>query len=144
MLKKIKKVLFEIEYPEEGKCYWCGKALEGNQRKFCSDKCNNYHYRFVEKFGRNPSYSKRVVRERFRNLYDKEYAKKRRIRRKSYQYRQSRNVQGKCLFCGRVSEEIHHINYDKSVTDEVDLCKGCHVKLHKILNRMKGGNINNE
>ena len=52
MIDKI-KVLFTEEVRDY--CAWCSKKLTGSQRKFCSPRCNNYHYRFVEKFGREPT-----------------------------------------------------------------------------------------
>jgi len=54
MLNGIKKVLFTEEVQNQN-CLWCKEKLTGNQRRFCSDRCNNYHYRFVDKYGREPT-----------------------------------------------------------------------------------------
>lgn len=39
------KVLFEQEVERNTNCIYCNKKLKGNQRKFCSDSCNNSYWR---------------------------------------------------------------------------------------------------
>ena len=41
----LSKVLFKQEIERNTHCIHCGKKLTGNQRKFCSDKCNNTYWR---------------------------------------------------------------------------------------------------
>ena len=49
LIKKVfsflKKVLFKPEIERNTHCIYCGKKLKGNQRKFCSDVCNNTYWR---------------------------------------------------------------------------------------------------
>ncbi|MFW6310994.1 MAG: DUF2116 family Zn-ribbon domain-containing protein [Nanoarchaeota archaeon] len=45
LLSLLKKVLFKQNIEKYTHCINCGKKLKGNQRKYCSDKCNNKYYR---------------------------------------------------------------------------------------------------
>ena len=137
VLDRIKKVLFSEE--NFSNCLWCGVNLIGKQRKFCSDKCNNYHYRYVEKFGNNPSSSYSAIRSRYLCRWDKKQRGKMKVRKDSYNKYNKSNINYPCFFCGRESKETHHNNYDGSEEDEYRLCKWCHKQLHIILNRLKGG-----
>ena len=128
ILSWIRKILY-LEVERYTHCVFCGKKLKGNQRKFCSDKCNGSYYRYIEKFGCTPNKNKQSIKLRNKYLNDPDFKKKVEARRESHKLKK---LDGKCYFCSKKARHGHHPNYDLPHL-RVPLCMGCHRKLHSIL-----------
>ena len=97
----------------DGKCLRCGKELVGRQRKYCSGHCGWYYRRFTAEYV----------------LITWGDFKERMLKRDNH----------KCLGCGEVAEEVHHIQplyrggREFDADNCISLCHKCHMRRHRQL-----------
>ena len=144
------------------KCIICGKQLVGQQRKYCSAKCNMKRYnstprrkaseknrqysknKFIKKPGdkldqsgsNNPNWKGGISKNhmRYRREFIKNNPEKVKVNMIAYAARRRGDlIPEPCIICGNEKVDMHHQDYTKPF--DVDwLCRSCHnlVNISKI------------
>ncbi len=135
ILSWIWKILFKTNDKYET-CQFCGKDLEGSQRKYCSNKCNGAYDRYVKAFGNPPRVSVKNAKLRGEWMNNPYFRKKKKAQQIAYKIK---NIKG-CYFCGKKAVHRHHPDYDIPELI-IPLCAKCHNRLHALID-YKGGKEN--